>query len=233
MKTQVAKTQENKRQVTGQNKSQRKSSENSGFHFADNRPETVTQRKLNGMVNNSQQAQQAAQLKAISNTSSAIQLNSIEEEELLQGKFKTVQRKRKNSDEPENRNNTGLPDGLKTGIESLSGMPMDDVRVHYNSATPEQLQAHAFAQGTDIHVAPGQEQHLPHEAWHVVQQKKGRVKPTMQMKGKVKINDDAGLEQEADRMGARALATGNNASSEKPVVQLGKKKHAIKTARKK
>jgi hypothetical protein len=27
---------------------------------------------------------------------------------------------------------------------------------------------------------PGQEQHLPHEAWHVVQQKQGRVKPTGQ-----------------------------------------------------
>ena len=27
----------------------------------------------------------------------------------------------------------------------------------------------AYAQGSDIHLAPGQEQHLPHEAWHVVQ----------------------------------------------------------------
>ena len=50
---------------------------------------------------------------------------------------------------------------------------------------PAQLQAHAFAQGADIHMAPGQEKHLPHEAWHVVQQKQGRVKPTVQMKGKV------------------------------------------------
>jgi hypothetical protein len=48
-------------------------------------------------------------------------------------------------------------------------------------SAPGQLQAHAFAQGTDIHIAPGQERHLPHEAWHVVQQRKGRVKPTMQL----------------------------------------------------
>ena len=102
-------------------------------------------------------------------------------------------------------NNTGLPDNLKTGIENLSGYSMDDVKVHYNSSKPAQLNAHAYAQGTDIHLASGQEKHLPHEAWHVVQQKQGRVKPTMQMKDKVNINDDAGLEKEADVMGAKAL----------------------------
>jgi hypothetical protein len=101
-------------------------------------------------------------------------------------------------------NNTGLPDNLKSGIESLSGMSMDSVKVHYNSSQPEQLNALAYAQGSDIHVAPGQEQHLPHEAWHVVQQAQGRVKPTMQMKDGVPVNDDAGLEREADVMGGEA-----------------------------
>lgn len=102
------------------------------------------------------------------------------------------------------KNNTGLPDNLKAGIESLSGVNMDDVKVHYNSSKPSQLQALAYTKGTDIHVAPGQERHLPHEAWHVVQQKQGRVKPTMQMKG-VNINDDSLLEHEADVMGKRAI----------------------------
>ena len=102
-------------------------------------------------------------------------------------------------------NNTGLPDNLKSGIENLSGHAMDDVKVHYNSDKPAQLNAHAYAQGSDIHIASGQEKHLPHEAWHVVQQKQGRVKPTMQMKGKVNVNDDAGLEKEADVMGAKAM----------------------------
>ncbi|WP_445173415.1 DUF4157 domain-containing protein [Microcoleus sp.] len=101
-------------------------------------------------------------------------------------------------------NKTGLPDNLKTSIENLSGMAMDDVKVHYNSDKPTQLQAYAYAQGTEIHVASGQEKHLPHEAWHVVQQKQGRVKPTMQMKGEVNINDDRGLEKEADVMGEKA-----------------------------
>lgn len=104
-------------------------------------------------------------------------------------------------------NQTGLPDRLKTGIENLSGYSMDDVRVHYNSNKPARLKAHAYTQGTDIHIAPGQEKHLPHEAWHVVQQKQGRVKPTMQMKTGVKVNDDKGLEKEADVMGAKASAT--------------------------
>ncbi|GAA0712483.1 hypothetical protein GCM10009430_02950 [Aquimarina litoralis] len=102
-------------------------------------------------------------------------------------------------------NHTGLPDTLKSGIENLSGYRMDDVKVHYNSSKPAQLHAHAYAQGTDIHIAPGQEKHLPHEAWHVVQQKQGRVKPTRQLKSKVNINDDVGLEKEADVMGAKAI----------------------------
>jgi len=100
-------------------------------------------------------------------------------------------------------NDTGMPDGLKAGIEEMSGLSLDDVKVHYNSPKPAQLNALAYAQGTDIHVAPGQEQHLPHEAWHVVQQSQGRVRPTMQTQG-VDVNDDPGLEREADFMGARA-----------------------------
>lgn len=102
-------------------------------------------------------------------------------------------------------NRTGLPDNLKVGVEALSGYAMDDVKVHYNSSKPAQLHAHAYAQGTDIHLAPGQEKHLPHETWHVVQQKQRRVKPTMQLKGKVNINDDKGLEREADVMGGKAF----------------------------
>lgn len=112
---------------------------------------------------------------------------------------------------------TGLPGELKSGIEGLSGYSMDDVKVHYNSSEPAQMQAHAYAQGTDIHIGPGQEQHLPHEAWHVVQQKQGRVKPTVQLKGKVAVNDDAGLEREADEMGAKALQM----KSEGPVTSSG------------
>ena len=101
-------------------------------------------------------------------------------------------------------NRTGMPDQLKAEIEALSGMDLSDVRVHANSARPAQINALAYAQGNDIHLAPGQEKHLPHEAWHVLQQRQGRVRPTLQAKGAA-INDDAGLEKEADVMGRKAL----------------------------
>ena len=101
-------------------------------------------------------------------------------------------------------NNTGMPDNLKSGIESLSGFSMDDVRVHYNSSKPATVQALAYTQGTDIHVAPGQEKHLPHEAWHVAQQMAGRVSPTTNING-MPVNDNAGLEHEADVMGEKAV----------------------------
>ena len=147
-----------------------------------------------------------------------VQRQGEEEEEPVQGRFAPVQFHGDHDEELQmkaapaarqresvaRRNETGLPDGLKSGIESLSGMSLDDVQVHYNSAQPAQLNALAYAQGTDIHVAPGQEQHLPHEAWHVVQQAQGRVQPTMQLEGGVPVNDDHTLEHEADTMGERA-----------------------------
>jgi hypothetical protein len=100
-------------------------------------------------------------------------------------------------------NRTGLPDQLKAGIESLSGLSLDGVKVHYNSARPAQLMAHAYAQGSQIHLAPGQQSHLPHEAWHLVQQAQGRVAPTTEADG-TPVNDDAALEREADLMGRKA-----------------------------
>lgn len=129
----------------------------------------------------------------------------VKEEELTQGKFEgtqkndTAQRQEKSAP-----NKTGMPDNLKSGIESLSGIDVSDVRVHYNSSKPAQMNAHAYAQGTDIHMAPGQEKHLAHEAWHTVQQKQGRVKPTTSVNGAA-VNDNVGLETEADVMGAKAM----------------------------
>lgn len=120
--------------------------------------------------------------------------------------------------EDERPNRTGLPDNLKAGIENLSGYSMDDVKVHYNSGKPATLQAHAYAQGTDIHLAPGQEKQLPHEAWHVVQQKQGRVRPTKQLKSGVDVNDDAGLEKEADVMGQKSITAGPQL---KPMASVG------------
>jgi hypothetical protein len=95
----------------------------------------------------------------------------------------------------------GLPSQLQAGIETLSGMDMSNVVVHRNSTKPAQLNALAYAQGHEIHLGPGQDKHLPHEAWHVAQQKQGRVRATTA----AGINDDPGLEREADVMGSRAV----------------------------
>jgi hypothetical protein len=246
MKTKASRSFKNENRKQFNHSNSTKSKTQTAIQVSDNRPSTAIQRKLSQLANNSNNRQQAAQLYAVSN--STIQKMDVQEEELMQGKFKTIQKledeellqgkfqsiqkqgleeeelmqgkfitaQKKGIEEEEmlqgkfepvqkKENNTGLPDNLKSGIENLSGYSLDDVKVHYNSDKPAAVQAHAYAQGTDIHMAPGQEKHLPHEAWHVVQQKQGRVKPTMQMKGNVNVNDDVGLEKEADIMGVKAL----------------------------
>ena len=153
-----------------------------------------------GFTDNSQSAKEALQLQKMAESSSEyIQLKKWADN-IGGGGDPTP------NDNPiqKKENKTGLPDKLKAGMENNSGMPLDDVKVHRNSEKPAQLQAHAYAQGTDIHLGPGQEKHLPHELGHVVQQKQGIVKPTTQQNGAA-INDDKGLEKNADTLGAKAL----------------------------
>ncbi|HET8843998.1 MAG TPA: DUF4157 domain-containing protein, partial [Ktedonobacteraceae bacterium] len=114
---------------------------------------------------------------------------------------------RKSSEGPHHKQNkTGLPNRLKSGIEKLSGLSLDDVQVHYHSSKPAQVYALAYTQGRDIYIGPGQEHHLAHEAWHSVQQKLRQVKPTTRTRG-IAINDNDHLEREATIMGTRAERT--------------------------
>jgi hypothetical protein len=99
---------------------------------------------------------------------------------------------------------TGLPEPLRGKLHAASGYALYDVRVRYDSPAPQRVGAHAYARGTDIHLGPGQEKHLAHEAWHVVQQKQGRV-PATTYAGGAAINDDPALEKEADEMAANTL----------------------------
>lgn len=107
----------------------------------------------------------------------------------------------------------GLPEDLMAGIEELSGYDMRDVKVYYNSSKPAEYNAEAYAQGSEIHLSAGKEKHLPHEAWHVAQQKAGRVAAT-ENEGDAAINSDPSLEAEADFMGAKALAMATTAPAE-------------------
>ncbi|MFZ6744436.1 DUF4157 domain-containing protein [Undibacterium sp. JH2W] len=136
--------------------------------------------------------------------------NGVSNSALVQRQVESSQREDRSE-----ANNTGLPDHLKTCTELSSGYALSDVKVHYNSSKPASVDALAFAQGTDIYLAPGQEQHLPHELWHVVQQKQGRVRPTFQMKSGVQVNADDALEAEADVMGHRMSGMKAEAASER------------------
>jgi hypothetical protein len=160
------------------------------YELVDHRSATVAQRKLQELANGSPQVRHAAEVQQRVDNSARVVAQRKQVGAVLGSAAWRAP------------NTTGLPDELKSGAEALSGLSMDDVRVHYGSSRPAQLQALAHTEGTDIHVAPGQEGHLAHEAWHVVQQKQGRVRPTGQILGQG-VNDDPGLEREADLMAAR------------------------------
>jgi hypothetical protein len=97
---------------------------------------------------------------------------------------------------PSNNGNM-LPSDVRGQFERRSGFSFTDVQIYYNSEEPAKMQAHAFTQGNRVHIGPNQEHCLEHELGHVVQQKKGIVKPTTQLNG-IQINDDPQLEQEAN-----------------------------------
>lgn len=176
--------------------------------FEYNRPEAVAQRELQEAINDSPQIKQAVYYQKMANDGPQVRRLAQMQEMIDNSPRMVAQRKQMEGivgrAVQKKENKTGLPDKLKAGIETLSGLSMDDVKAHYHSAKPAQLQALAYTQGQDIYVGPGQEQHLPHEGWHTVQQMQGRVKPTMQAQG-VSLNEDEGLEHEADVMATKAL----------------------------
>ncbi|MCD8184817.1 MAG: DUF4157 domain-containing protein [Bacteroides sp.] len=127
-----------------------------------------------------------------------------DEDDLLQGKFEQpVQAKSENQ--------TGIPDNVRQRMEDSFGTDFSSVRVHPESSKAPEVGALAYTQGTDIHFAPGQfkpdtstgQQLLGHELAHVIQQAEGRVQPTTEIGG-MAVNDNEGLEHEADVLGAKA-----------------------------
>lgn len=106
---------------------------------------------------------------------------------------------------------TGIPSGIKSQFEEASGFSFDDVRVHYNSSKPQKIEALAYTRGNEVYIGPGQEKHLIHELGHVVQQKQGIVRPTMQKNGML-MNADESLEQEAERWNGLDITKANEIS---------------------
>jgi len=116
-------------------------------------------------------------------------------------------------------NLTGIPNATKARFENASGLSFDDVRIHYNSDKPALIQAHAYTQGNQVYIGPGQERHLGHELGHVVQQKEGRVRPTTQLYGGMNVNDDVGLEKEADVIGGKAAKIASQCVMSEGIIQ--------------
>ncbi|WP_218163205.1 DUF4157 domain-containing protein [Paenibacillus sp. BC26] len=122
-----------------------------------------------------------------------------------------VQRSAEGDDEQ--RQQGKLPASLQQKMEAALQTNMSDVRVHENSSSAREVGALAYTQGSDVHFAPGQYQPdtqegqelIGHELQHVVQQRKGRIEPTLSVAG-MPVNDDPALEQEADEMGKKAAS---------------------------
>ncbi len=108
-------------------------------------------------------------------------------------------------------NLTGIPTQMKLDFEQRSGLSFDDVRVHYSSERPAQLQAFAYTQGTQVYLGPGQERCLSHELGHIIQQKRGNVPVTHRING-FPVNADPLLEAQAD-----AFAFGSASLHSQPV----------------
>lgn len=88
-----------------------------------------------------------------------------------------------------------LPEPWKTRAETVSKLNLDDVRIYYDSAKPSEYGALAYARKNEIHMGPGTAERVPHELWHIVQQRQGRVAAHG---SNPPANEDRVLEQEAD-----------------------------------
>jgi len=117
---------------------------------------------------------------------------------------------------------SALPSDMRERFEKRSGYSLADMRIFYNSDEPAKLGALAYARGNVVHLGPGQEQHLPHEIGHVIQQKAGLVRPTGTING-VSVNTDPSLEQKATQINNQPIQTTQltkGITSVSPVTQL-------------
>lgn len=128
----------------------------------------------------------------------------------LRAKFETKYK-------PDTENGTALSSVEQANYENRFALPMDDVRVYHKSDLPSKFDAGAITYGTDIYIAPGQEELLSHEMTHVAQQKLGQVKPT-DIENQLPISRESSLENNADD-GLLSNVKGNGTY---PVVQCCK-----------
>lgn len=114
---------------------------------------------------------------------------------------------------PPSKQNPNLPQDLQANMESSFGQDFSGVGIHRNSQQAQRLNALAYTQGESIHFAPGEfnpysesgRNLIGHEFAHVVQQRSGVVQPTAVLGKGLALNDNQGLEHEADSLGRKAV----------------------------
>lgn len=104
---------------------------------------------------------------------------------------------------------TKLTGNVLDKVNGAVGMDLKDVRVHASSEKAVDAGALAFAQGNEIHFAPGQynpdtkkgQELIAHEAAHIKQQAEGRVQADGEVAG-MSLNSQDKHEKEADAVAA-------------------------------
>lgn len=108
--------------------------------------------------------------------------------------------------------NENLPSDLQTNMENSLGHDFSNVNIQKDSQEAADMHARAFTKGDSVHFAPGEfDPHseqgknlIGHEFTHVAQQRSGAVQPTRVMGKGLQLNDNQGLEHEADHFGRKA-----------------------------
>jgi len=105
----------------------------------------------------------------------------------------------------------GVPDGIRTKVESATGSDLSGVRVHQDAESDtlnRELTAKAFTTGSDIFLrsdaSSGDSQLMAHELAHVVQQSSGRTSSGGSGMSAGAVNDP--LEHEADQLAHEVLS---------------------------
>jgi hypothetical protein len=104
-----------------------------------------------------------------------------------------------------------MPMAVQQKMETAFNANFDNVNIYVGKQASD-IGALAYTQGNNIYFAQGQykptsqqgQELLGHELAHVVQQRQGRVKTTLQAKG-FNINNNSYLEKEADKLGKKAI----------------------------
>ncbi len=113
---------------------------------------------------------------------------------------------------PENRISEKLPEEVQTKMENSFSQDFSNVNIHKDSSSAQDIHAKAYAQGNDIHFAPGEydpsskagHELIGHELTHVVQQKQGKVNSSTINRKSLAITQETEFEKEADEAGKLA-----------------------------